>query len=215
MSSSRLPEKVLRQINGDVMLGHVVKRVASANGIDKVVVATSDQDSDNEVIGYCKEQAIEVITGPLDNVVARFLNVLSFFKVPAFLRVTADSPLIDPALIEKAIGLTKGSNHDIVTNVFPRTFPKGQSVEIIKTKVFENLNQKCLSEANKEHITSFFYDHSQCYDIANFTSGVDYSHVNMSVDTETDLKTLEEISASFNGKKFNWLEASRRLISKT
>lgn len=215
MSSRRLPGKVLRCICGDAMLRHVVKRVASANGIKKVIVATSNEDSDREIVAYCNARSIEVAAGPLDDVVARYLSVLNSLNCHAFLRVTADSPLIDPALIERAINLAQLSDCDLATNVFPRTFPKGQSVEIVKTRVFQSLKNESLTFANREHITSFFYDNAQSYNIANFTSELDYSHLNMSVDTETDFIILEKIFKSFNGQQFNWLEASERLLTET
>ena len=53
----------------------------------------------------------------------------------SFVRISADSPLIDPSLIDKAVTLFKKNRFDIVTNVFPRTFPKGFSVEVVNSKL--------------------------------------------------------------------------------
>ena len=48
--------------------------------------------------------------------------------------------MIDPKLIDKAIKITKKiKEYDIITNVFPRTFPKGQSVEVIKTSTLKKV----------------------------------------------------------------------------
>ena len=68
-----------------------------------------------------------------------------------------NSPLIDYSLIDKMIRLSKKKNFDIFTNVFPRTFPKGFSVEIIKTNVFFN-SYKYFKKNHKEHVSSYFYE---------------------------------------------------------
>ena len=84
------------------------------------------------------------------------------------------------------------SNSDIVTNVFPRSFPIGQSIEIINKKVFLNVNSKKLSKFQKEHITSYFYKNPLKYNILNIRNKRNLSNINLSINTKKDLKKLEK-----------------------
>lgn len=75
------------------------------------------------------------MSGPLNNVFKRFYSIIIHESCKSFVRISADSPLMDPSLIDRAVSLFKKNRYDIVTNVFPRTFPKGFSVEVINSKI--------------------------------------------------------------------------------
>jgi spore coat polysaccharide biosynthesis protein SpsF len=86
------------------------------------------------------------------------------------LRISGDSPLIDFRLINKSINIfKKNKRFDLITNVFPRTFPSGQSVEIIKTSALGK-NLKFFSKLDKEHVTRYFYRNSPKFKIKNFAN---------------------------------------------
>ena len=85
------------------------------------------------------------------------------------MRINADSPLIDPSIIDEAIKIfkTRKKNYDIVTNVFPRSFPKGQSLEIIKTSKLRSYLDK-FNKDQREHVTKYFYKNYKNFVIKNF-----------------------------------------------
>ena len=120
-------------------------------------------------------------------------------KAKFFVRISGDSPLIDPKLIDKAIILSKKEKkYDIITNIFPRTFPNGQSVEVIKTSILKKYS-KHFSKLDKEHVTNYFYDNSNKFLIKNFRFNGKNKKIKLSVDTKKDLK---DILKRFNKKKF-------------
>ena len=131
MSSQRLPGKVLKEVQGRPLLDYVCKRISKSRLLQNTVVATSDHSSDDPVFEYCLNQGIECYRGPLEDVAGRFAGALLNYGAPAFLRISADSPFIDPELIDEAIRHFQSGKYEIVTNVFPRSFPKGQSLEIV------------------------------------------------------------------------------------
>ena len=136
--SKRFPKKVLKKVYGNPLIYHVITRVLKSKKISKVIVATSKNKSDDELVKYLKKIKIKFYRGSLDNVAERFVKAAETQKTNFFLRVNGDSPLIDPKLIDHVISIfKKNMNNDIVTNVFPRTFPKGQSVEIIKKSILK------------------------------------------------------------------------------
>ena len=103
------------------------------------------------------------------------------------MRISADSPFIDINLIKKMIKIQKKKkNYDIVTNVYPRSFPKGQSIEIVKTKLFKKLSLKKMSPNENEHVTQYFYRRKKLFKIYNLKNKNDISKINLSIDTLND-----------------------------
>ena len=135
-------------IYGKPLIKHVISRVQKAKKITMIVVATSKNKSDDKLVEYLKKIKVQYYRGNLSNVAQRIVDTAEYKKKLYFLRINGDSPLIDPDIIDKAISIfEKNKNYDLISNVFPRTFPKGQSVEIIRTKVLKKylkLNQSKL-----------------------------------------------------------------------
>ena len=120
-------------------------------------------------------------------------------KAKYFIRISGDSPMIDPRLIDKAIRISqKQKGYDIITNTFPRTFPKGQSVEIVKTSILKKYS-KHFSRLDKEHVTKYFYDNSKNFKIKNFTFNGKNKTMKLSIDTKKDLRIILK---KFNKTKF-------------
>ena len=107
------------------------------------------------------------------------------------MRLSADSPLIDYKLINKAIKLHKKymRNFDLITNLFPRTYPSGQSIEIINTHTLKK-NISLFSKDEKEHVTKFFYKNYKKFKIINFKSKKKIT-IKYSIDTKNDLNKIK------------------------
>ena len=199
-SSKRFKNKVLYPIYEIPLIQHVVNRVKKSKKITNIVVATSTKKNDDKLIKYLRKNKINFFRGELDNVALRLYEAAQFYKKKFFIRISGDSPLIDYRLIDRAIDIIKNSKnkYDLVTNVFPRTFPQGQSVEIIKTSTLKN-NIKEFSKQDKEHVTKYFYDKAKKFSIKNFTFKGKNKIIKLSIDTKKD---LENILSKLNKKKF-------------
>ena len=102
---------------------------------------------------------IKHFKGSLNNTFLRFQKFLKLQKnIKYFLRISGDSPLIDFKLVDKIIKFSKNKNFDIITNIFPRSFPKGQSIEIINYSSFMLVKNSELNISEKEHVTQYFYN---------------------------------------------------------
>ena len=123
----------------------------------------------------------------------RFKKIVLEQKVDSFIRINGDSPLIDPELIDLAVKLYKEETCDLLTNIFPRTFPKGQSVEVISSKPFIKFEEFKMTEEQKEHVTKYFYDNAKNFTLKNFKSTTNFSDLNFCIDTQNDLKKIETI----------------------
>ena len=208
MSSQRFPGKVLYKVNGIPLIAFLLERVNRCYGIDKVVIATSTDKSDDPINGYCITNAVTCYRGSLNNVSERFRNIVTDNSIDAFVRLSGDSPLIDQGIVDEAVSLFRDNDYDIVTNVLPRTFPKGQSVEVLRSSVFLKAFPEMKKEKYCEHVTTYFYDNKKNYKIYNFVSGKDVENIQLSVDTEDDMKMFEQIVSRMDRPQwqYNWEE---------
>ncbi len=208
MSSERLPGKMLATTNGKKLLSYVIESVMRVKQGSALIILTSTEKSDDPIVYYCEKTGINYIRGSLDNVVRRYKDALELTDCDAFVRVCGDSPLIDYRLVEKGIELFINGNYDIVTNTHPRTFPSGQSVEVVRSSSFLKAFEFMQGNDELEHVTKHFYNNPERYNIYNFTSKNDYSSVKLSVDTYEDLHVFEEIINKMNKAhyQYNYLE---------
>ena len=150
------------------------------------------------------------VSVPVDNVEEKTnVDVIEKYKMKSFIRISADSPLIDSKIIDNIIKIFSSNKYDIVTNVFPRSFPKGLSVEAIKTKVFfKNFKNIQKKKEFREHVSMYFYKNSNNFKIYNLKNNKNLSHVNLSVDNINDLNFIRYIFR----KKLNKLKWNEILV---
>ena len=198
-NSKRFKEKILKNIYGLPMIIHVAMKVNKSNYVKKLIVATSKSKMDDNLIKVLKAFKIKYFRGELNNVASRFLKLAIKKKCKYFIRINGDSPLIDSNIIDKAIKLhKKNKKFDLISNVFPRTYPKGQSVEIIKVKTLKN-NINKMSKSDLEHVTKYFYKNYKKFKIKNFKNKQKKRIMKLSIDTISDLK---KITNKFKKKNF-------------
>lgn len=192
MSSKRYPGKMLAPFLGKPMIHHVVDQIKSSKLKPKIILATSNEVSDDPLAFYAKKLDIKVVRGSLDDVVSRFTLVLNKIKCDAFFRVCGDSPLLLPYLFDSAAMIFKKYNYDLITNVYPKTFPAGMTIELIKTKIFIESEKKILQKYEREHLTQYFYRNSKDFKIFNIKClKSNSSNLKLSLDRLQDLKRLE------------------------
>ena len=187
-SSRRLKEKVLKKINNIELLKILILRLKKVKKIKRIIVATSYQKNDKKIVKLCLKNRIDYFTGPLNNVRKRFELCINKFNLRnAVMRINADSPFIDINLVNQMIKIyDKKRRYDIITNVYPRSFPKGQSIEIIKTKLFKKVSSRKMNSNENEHVTQYFYKRKNFYKIYNFKNKDNFSKINLSIDTLED-----------------------------
>jgi spore coat polysaccharide biosynthesis protein SpsF len=195
MGSSRFPGKVLAPFRGEPVLVHVVRAALSGTGHDAVVVATSNLASDDPLAAYASTLGATVFRADAEDVVARFRSCALAHPCDWILRINADSPLLDPAVIGRVLAAPR-DDFDIVTTTAPRTFPIGQNVELIRTTALFALPDDELTPEDREHVTRFFYRHPDRYRVLNVESGdPSLAKRSMAIDTLDDLRRLEDADA--------------------
>ncbi len=206
MSSIRLPGKVLMSISGQPMLERVCDRVMQSGAVKKVVIATSSHESDDPIEHFCYLRNFSYFRGALDDVAGRFLSVIQREGAEEFIRISADSPLIDPKLIDRAVEEYGHGKYDLVTNVLHRTYPKGQSVELIRSAPFRQMYAGLIDQNDREHVTRAFYRNLSDYKIKNFSAEVSAGEFQLSVDTHEDFERISSIINLSSGGSTGWLD---------
>lgn len=195
MSSSRFPGKVLAPFQGRALLAHVIDRVASVIGQDAIVVTTSTAASDDPLAAYVRDMSVALFRGPLEDVFERFRLCTAAHPCEWILRVSADSPLLDPGVVRRVVE-HRQDECDLVTTIRPRTFPKGHNAELIRAALFATVDRACLSAGEREHVTAYFYRHPDRFRIVNIDSGQpELARLSFAVDTPDDLRRLERLVA--------------------
>jgi spore coat polysaccharide biosynthesis protein SpsF len=195
MSSRRFPGKVLTPFRGQALIMHVLAAVTRVLTTDRIVVVTSDETSDDPLVSHLRESGVHVFRGPLENVFERFRLCALAYPCEWILRVSADSPLLNPQVLQAVIAHSERPTCDLVTTIFPRTFPNGQNAELIRASTFMALDPSRLSSDDREHVTQFYYRNPERFRIANVESGNPrLAESSLAVDTVEDLQRLERLS---------------------
>ena len=202
MTSKRFPGKVMANLNGTPLLSHVIKQCRKVSNCSDIIVCTSMEESDDIIYRYCADRNIKVFRGSLENVYQRFFDCLDEFNLGRFGRVCCDSPFISPELIELAIDqYLKIENVDLVSNVCERSFPIGQSIEIVRSECFKSREYADRKGFSSEHITQAFYNNKSHYNILNIKNFKRESEASWAIDTVDDLRNVEkwnDYNYSFN-----------------
>ncbi len=193
MGSRRLPGKVLRLLAGSPMLEHVLRRAAAAPGIDAVVLATSTAPEDTPVAALATALGFPVHRGSLDDVLDRFHGAALAQSATVVVRLTADCPLLDPAVIGEVVALRAHTGADYASNVHPPTFPDGLDCEVFTHAALNAAWREAVRPADREHVTPFLYTSGERFRCVNLARCVPCADVRLTVDEADDAARVESI----------------------
>lgn len=208
MGSTRLPGKVLMEIGGATMLSRVVQRTQRASRIEGVIVATTVDPTDRLVVRECERIGVSVFCGDIWNVLDRYYQAARANHAEAIVRITADCPLIDAAVIDRVVGeFFDMGQFDYASNTLPpRTFPRGLDVEIMTYPALERSWLEDHDPVGREHITPYIYHHPEKFKLHAVVNDQDYSRLRWTVDTIEDLAFVRTIYGHFGHDRFSWLD---------
>jgi spore coat polysaccharide biosynthesis protein SpsF len=211
MTSERLPGKILYRVQGKPLLQYLLESMQQCNSVDRLLIATSVEPSDDPVERFCADIGVACYRGSLNDVAKRFLDAAEANGLDAFVRISGDSPLMDYRLVERAVEVFRSRECDLVTNVLRRTFPKGCSVEVVRVETLRNAYPRFRRDEEREHVTSYFYSQQEEVNICDFESGGDYGKLNLSVDTDEDMRLFESVVSSM--ERPHWEYTYKEVLS--
>jgi spore coat polysaccharide biosynthesis protein SpsF len=189
VSSARLPAKVLEDISGKPLIEHVLRRVMASKRIDRVVVATTDTPADDTLVETVGTRVgCPVFRGSESDVLDRFYRCALEHGADVVVRITADDPLKDPEIIDRAVGLLVADPAlDYCSNTLLPTFPEGLDVEVFRVDALARAAREATRGSDREHVTPYIWRHPDVFSIRNFEHEEDLSHWRWTVDRPRDL----------------------------
>ncbi len=193
MTSSRLPGKVLEPILGVPMIGRQIERLARASSLDGLVVATSVDASDDELVAYLGTLGVPVVRGSLTDVLGRFVAMLDAYSPSVVVRLTADCPLASPAVLDQVVGEFHARALDYVSNTMVPTYPDGVDVEVVRADALRWVAANSDDPHEHEHVTLGVYRRPERFSVGNVVGDEDLSGLRWTVDNADDLAFVREV----------------------
>jgi spore coat polysaccharide biosynthesis protein SpsF len=198
--SKRLPNKVLLSIGEKNVLEHVISRIKKTKFKKKIIIATSSLKNDKKIIKCAKKNNCNYFSGDEKNVLQRYYLAAKKFKINTIIRISADSPFLDPLIIDSAFKIFKTNKYDYVSNIIKPSYPKGMSVEIFSFRCLEKTFSEAKTNSQKEHVTKFMYQSQNSFKTKNFGLQISLRQFKFAVDTKKDFLNAKKIYETL--KKF-------------
>lgn len=198
MGSTRLPGKVMATVAGAPVLERMLERVADAVTPSEIVVATTISPDDDPIRDLARRVGVRAISGhPLD-LLDRHLQAAQVTGADAIVKIPSDCPLIDPAVIDRVIGVfqDRAGRHDYVSNLHPPSWPDGQDVEVIAVDALAVAWREARRPLEREHTTPFLWDQPERFRLHNvrWETGGDLSRTHrLTLDYPEDLALIRAV----------------------
>ena len=208
-ASTRLPKKILQNaINKKSFLEYLVLRLKTLDFIDNIIVATTINKDDNEIVKISKKCKVKYYRGSEKNVLRRVINASKKFKTDLIIRVTSDCPVIDTDIIYQAYKLFENNDIDFVSNAHIRSYPVGMDVEIFKSKILYKSVKYAKAPSDKEHITLAIRNNPKIFKQLNLVApkNLFMPKLGLTLDYKEDMILLRKIINKFKNKKYNCID---------
>ncbi len=202
MGSTRLPGKVLKPVAGKPLLWHVLYRLTRCHTLDWIVVATSDNPRDDAIASYCREQKIDVVRGPEDDVLTRFRLAAEQTEADVIVRVSADAPFIDPQFVDHMVKALIAADGDYVL-VEPGAPCAHEGVDPFSRRALNRLVAEAADDPiAREHVSGYFKAHPDFVRIVHAAPDPRLAHkgARLTIDTPDDLAFIETIHERLQAK---------------
>jgi spore coat polysaccharide biosynthesis protein SpsF (cytidylyltransferase family) len=212
MTSSRLPGKVLADLGGKPLIERMIARVRRTRTLDALWVATTSKTTDDPLAALCDRLDVQVHRGDEHDVLARFLGAARLAEADVLVRLTADCPMSDPALIDEVVSVYAQGDVDYVSNVLVRTYPDGLDVEVFSRAALEEATEKATQPFHREHVTPWLQTGFRPelptgrFRLRHVVNDVDLGEMRWTVDQAEDLDLIRRLFAALPDG-FGWRDA--------
>jgi len=199
--SSRLPGKVLRDLDGKPLLQYQIERIRESKRIERIILATSDRPQDDPLEALAESVGIECFRGSEDDVIARVCGALRAFDVEVHAEFMGDNSVPDAAVIDHVIDtfLARQDSVDYVTNALKTTYPPGLEVSVYRSSTLFDAESKTVDGDIREYCGFHIYTHPERYRILNLEAPEHQRrpHLHLEVDTEEDFQVVAAVYRHF------------------
>ena len=193
------------------MLGYMLNRVLRSKSLAHVLVATTSNDTDDPIVDLCTNLGVRTYRGDESDVLGRYAAASETVDADVLVRLTADCPLMDPALIDHAVDLFQANSYDYLSNALELTYPDGLDIEVFSKSALLKAHREADLPFHREHVTP--YMRSGVYDdiptgefrLGTFSAEADFSHLRWTVDTPEDLERVRSMVPQLP-EEYGWMD---------
>lgn len=199
MTSSRLPGKVMMELCREPILHHVVARLRASEMITRIIVATSSDATDDTIERWCSANGVDVFRGSLDDVLDRYYNAAKTFGAKTIVRITADCPLLDPAIVDEVIEEFLSGGYDHVST--GGRYPDGLDTEVFSFEALERAYSEARLASEREHVTPYIWKRPKEFRLSSVRCEEDLSDMRWTVDDPEDFLFVTKVYEGLFGDK--------------
>ena len=190
-SSSRLPGKVLKPIFGKPMIIHELERLRRSRRIDKIVLATSQDESDNELANIVVDNGFEAYRGSLDDVLGRYYQCAKTYQPEHVVRITGDCPVIDWRVVDAVIEKHLAEGNDYTST--SEEYPDGLDTEIVRFSALEQAWKDARMSSEREHVTLYIRNHADQFRCGQMACRQNLNRMRWTVDEPQDFEFIRQV----------------------
>jgi spore coat polysaccharide biosynthesis protein SpsF len=211
IGSTRLPGKVLKEIDGISILGMHLKRIKKSTCYSNIIVATTYEDGAEKIISIATNEIVQVFQGDLNDVLKRFYESVKEAMPDYIVRVTSDCPLIDASVIDECVNLCISKQATYICT--SETYPDGLDVEVFPFSLLREANEKAAKNYEREHVTPWIREYAKSQGTYfEHTCNPLYTNVRMTVDEISDFEAIQQLVNLF-GIHQDWLVYAEYILN--
>ena len=206
MGSTRLPNKVMKPIQGIPMIELLLSRLSRAKEVDQIIVATSVDERNQPLAEHVRKLGFACEQGSENDVLDRYVQAASKHQADTIVRITGDCPLVDSDLVDDCIRRFNQLSVDYLCNNYPPSYPDGLDIEVCSFKVLEQASREANSQFDREHVTPYLRRPNR-FKTATVKHSQDLSAMRWTVDEPVDFELISQVFRHFHPRTdFTWVE---------
>lgn len=206
-NSSRLPGKVLLEINGKTILEIHLSRLKNSKLAGKLIVATTPNKADDAITEIAEKLNIDFFRGDETDVLDRYYRAVKEDNADYIVRVTSDCPLIDGEIVDETVTFAIENKLDYCSNRLEYHYPDGIVVEVFTFAALEKAWREAKLASEREHVAPYIWKNSTFFEKKLFTSAnfcntkIDYDGVRLTIDEQADFDLIKHLIEKFGDEK--------------
>ncbi len=203
LGSTRLERKILLKANGISLIEHLIKRVKKIKNINKIILSTTENKEDNELIKFSKKKKINYFRGSEDNVLSRVYKTAKKFNSKNILFITSDCPIFDIDIADQIIEIYKLNDCDFVNNCHYRSYPDGMDIQIFSYNILKKSFLNAKTDLEKEHVTLYMRKNQKKFKVINLvaSSKLYWPKLGLTLDEHKDYILIKKLIEYFKRSK--------------
>ena len=197
MGSTRFPGKIMMKLDEKfTVLDYVIRQLSHSKLLENIIIATTNLEQDDTVVQYAKDNDLAYFRGEALDVLDRYYQCAKKFSLETIVRMTSDSPFLDPLIVDKTVNKFQEGDFDFVSNNLIRTFPIGIDTEVFSFKTLEQAWKEAKLPSEREHVTTFIKKNKEVFKIYNLENNQKIPIYRLTIDRNEDLEFLRAIASN-------------------